>query len=48
MNAVTKKKSGAAWVGVLLLIAVLCFVGLVVVQVMEIKTYSGPVSVWPS
>ena len=48
MNVAMEKKLGSTWIAVLLLLSVLCFVGLVVLQVMEWQTYGGESSVWPS
>ena len=48
MTSMVEKKRGAAWVGIVLLVSVLCVVVLVVLQVMEWQTYGGDSSVWPS
>ena len=41
-------KSGSTLLGVLTLLAVLCFVALIALQVMELMHYSAPESLWPS
>ena len=48
MNLSKKKKEGTVWVGTLLLITVLCYVALVVLQIMEWTSYGGPDSIWPT